>query len=123
MTTLHSTTPLLSGVVPATLWRGCPVTGQSFGARLKQLREQAGLTQPQLAERAGMNRFGIAKLEQGDREPSWATVRALARALGVRCAAFEDDEERPPTEGPPQDAGQDEGKAKDKGRKRKGKEG
>ena len=32
--------------------------------------EAAGLTQPGLAERAGMNRFGIAKLEQGVRQPS-----------------------------------------------------
>jgi hypothetical protein len=35
-----------------------------------------------------MNRFGIAKLEQGVREPSWATVQALARALGLDCLAF-----------------------------------
>jgi transcriptional regulator with XRE-family HTH domain len=59
-----------------------------FAERLKQLREAAGLTQPALAEKAGMNRFGIAKLEQGHREPTWATVQALAAALGVTCEAF-----------------------------------
>lgn len=62
---------------------------QTFGQRLKELREKAGLTQPELAARAGMNRFGIAKLEQGVREPTWATVQSLARALGVGCSAFE----------------------------------
>jgi transcriptional regulator with XRE-family HTH domain len=56
---------------------------ETFAAKLKRLRETAGLSQPQLAERAGMNRFGVAKLEQGVREPSWATVQALAKALGV----------------------------------------
>ncbi len=62
---------------------------QTFAERLRQLREAAGLTQPQLAERAGMNRFGIAKLEQGVREPTWSTVQALARALGTSSQAFE----------------------------------
>ena len=38
-----------------------------FGARLKELREQAGLTQPALAKLAGMNRFGIAKLYVSNR--------------------------------------------------------
>jgi transcriptional regulator with XRE-family HTH domain len=78
------------------------VAEQTFGQRLKQLREEAGLTQPQLAERAGMNRFGVAKLEQGQREPSWDTVQRLAKALGVGCSAFEgtvsaEDEPAPPS--------------------------
>jgi transcriptional regulator with XRE-family HTH domain len=64
------------------------VEAEWFGARLKELREGAGLTQPQLAERAGMNRFGIAKLEQGVSRPSWETVVALCKALSVQCDAF-----------------------------------
>jgi transcriptional regulator with XRE-family HTH domain len=63
-----------------------------FAGRLKHLREAAGLTQEQLAERAGMHRFGVAKLEQGLREPAWPTVLALAKALGVGCQAFVDAE-------------------------------
>jgi transcriptional regulator with XRE-family HTH domain len=59
-----------------------------FAPRLKELREAAGLTQPELAERAGMNRFGIAKLEQGVTKPSWDTVVALCKALGVSCDSF-----------------------------------
>jgi transcriptional regulator with XRE-family HTH domain len=61
-----------------------------FAGRLRQLREAAGLTQGELAERAGMHRFGVAKLEQGLREPSWATVQVLASALGLDCLAFAD---------------------------------
>ena len=60
-----------------------------FGARLKELREQAGMTQQELADAAGMHRFGVAKLEQGIREPSWATVQALCKALNVSCEAFQ----------------------------------
>src|SRR6266849_6081512 len=64
------------------------MSDSGFAGRLKELREAAGLTQPALAERAGMNRFGVAKLEQGVREPNWTTVLALARALGVEVGAF-----------------------------------
>jgi|SRR5579859_223096 len=59
-----------------------------FGERLKALREQAGMTQQQLASASGLNRFGVAKLEQGVGEPRWPTVLALANALGVSCEAF-----------------------------------
>src|SRR5262245_25293212 len=73
-------------------------TEDGFAARLKELREQAGLTQQALADAAGMHRFGVAKLEQGLREPSWGTVKALCQALGVSCEAFNQEAAaRPPT--------------------------
>src|SRR5262245_8942615 len=65
----------------------------TFGQKLKELREAAGMTQAELAEQAGMHVFGVAKLEQGLREPSWATVRALTHALDVSCEAFNEEEE------------------------------
>lgn len=65
---------------------GWPSTG--FGSRLRALRERAGLTQPGLAEKAGCNKFTVAKLERGTQEPAWPLVLALAKALGVECTAF-----------------------------------
>jgi transcriptional regulator with XRE-family HTH domain len=62
--------------------------GTGFAAALKRLREERGLSQAALAEKAGMNVFGVAKLEQGVREPGWGTVLKLAAALGVECTAF-----------------------------------
>jgi transcriptional regulator with XRE-family HTH domain len=59
-----------------------------FAGRLRELREEAGLTQEQLAAKAGMHKLGIAKLERGERGPSWSTVVALCEALGVPCQAF-----------------------------------
>jgi transcriptional regulator with XRE-family HTH domain len=67
-----------------------------FGQRLRELRERAGLTQGQLAERAGMHRQGIAKLELGEREPLWSTVQALAEALGVSFEQLAEKRESPP---------------------------
>src|SRR5262245_59462886 len=60
----------------------------TFGQVLKRLRQEAGLSQMDLAVKAGLNLFTVAKIEQGHREPSWATVQALARALGVSCEVF-----------------------------------
>ena len=59
-----------------------------FAARLRELREKAGLTQEGLAEASGLTRDGIAHLEQGRRSPAWETVLAVAKALGVECTAF-----------------------------------
>jgi DNA-binding XRE family transcriptional regulator len=54
-----------------------------FSLRLKSLREQAGLTQVALANKAGVSPQAIAALEQGTRGPTWETVRRLALALAV----------------------------------------
>jgi transcriptional regulator with XRE-family HTH domain len=62
---------------------------EAFGARLKELREAAGLTQVQLAEKAELHPQGIIKLERGERKPAWETVIALAKALDVTCDAFQ----------------------------------
>jgi transcriptional regulator with XRE-family HTH domain len=59
-----------------------------FAGRLKELREGAGLTRDELAERAGLSKFGISDLEQGRRLPGWETVLLLCQALGVECTAF-----------------------------------
>jgi len=69
----------------------------AFGHRLRELRERAGLTQTQLAERAGLHRQGIVKLERGEREPAWSTLLALAEALGVDLNSFAEPPETPVT--------------------------
>ena len=60
------------------------VTDLPFGARLRRLREAAGLTQEELAARAGLSRNAVGALERGLRKrPYPHTVRSLARALGL----------------------------------------
>jgi transcriptional regulator with XRE-family HTH domain len=65
----------------------------TFGNHLRRLREKAGLTQEGLARAANLSVSGISKLEHAGMDPSWSTVQALARALGVDCKAFEEVEE------------------------------
>jgi predicted ATPase/DNA-binding XRE family transcriptional regulator len=55
---------------------------QTFGTLLRRFRKEAGLTQEELAERAGMSVRGISDLERGvSRAPYRATVQFLADAL------------------------------------------
>lgn len=59
-----------------------------FTLLLRELRNAAGLTQAQLAEKAGLSSQAIAALEQGTRGPTWDTVRRLAHGLNVGVEAF-----------------------------------
>src|SRR5437879_6905917 len=55
-----------------------------FAALLHRYRVGAGLSQEELAERAGLSRRGISDLERGERRtPHKATVRRLAEALNM----------------------------------------
>jgi transcriptional regulator with XRE-family HTH domain len=60
----------------------------TFGQILKRLREGKELTQQALADQSGLGRVEIARLETDRRAPSWETVKALCRALGVGCDEF-----------------------------------
>jgi transcriptional regulator with XRE-family HTH domain len=52
-------------------------------SRLRFLRQRRALTQQQLAEKAGVNRVTVARLETGADSPKPTTVRKLADALRV----------------------------------------
>jgi transcriptional regulator with XRE-family HTH domain len=68
-----------------------------FAARLRALRQAAGLTQVELAERSGVQLTSVTKLEAGTNIPQWPTVILLARALGVSLDQFVGEEgETPP---------------------------
>jgi len=61
---------------------------QEFGPRLRELREQVGLTQAQLGEKVGVGWLAVSRWENGTREPGWGYIKSLADALGVSCEAF-----------------------------------
>lgn len=50
---------------------------------LRVYRDLRGLTQVELAEKAGVNRVTVAEIETGRKQGSVSTLRALARALTV----------------------------------------
>src|SRR5215831_17125191 len=56
----------------------------NFGELLRRFRLAAGLTQEELAERAGLSARGVQDLERGlRRSPYPATTRRLVEALGL----------------------------------------
>ncbi|MBI4492177.1 MAG: helix-turn-helix transcriptional regulator [Chloroflexi bacterium] len=52
-------------------------------ARLRQVRESQFLTQQELAARSGVSRVTIARLESGEVDARFSTIKKLAEALGV----------------------------------------
>ena len=56
---------------------------ETFAARLKRLRERAGLSQPKLAAAADVPVATLRTWEQGRREPLLSAAVKLATALGV----------------------------------------
>ncbi len=55
-----------------------------LGSRLKEIRSAAGLTQAELAERAGVSRKTINTVENSVFVPSTLLALTLARALAVK---------------------------------------
>jgi transcriptional regulator with XRE-family HTH domain len=58
----------------------------TFGTRLRSLRERAGLSFKQLADKVGTNEYHIATWERNMVQPEMAIVERLASALGVPSA-------------------------------------
>lgn len=55
----------------------------SIAAELETVRKASGLTQEQLAVKAGLNRMTVQRLESGALDPRLSTVLEMARAMGM----------------------------------------
>ena len=53
------------------------------GILLREARLRAGLSQAELAKRAGKARSAIGRWERGEVQPSFETLRELVRACGL----------------------------------------
>lgn len=54
--------------------------------RIRDLRKARGLTQEQLAEKAGLSRSHLSEIETGAAPPNTLRLEAIARALRVTTA-------------------------------------
>ena len=54
-----------------------------MGLRIASLRKQAKLTQEELADRAGLQRTHVGRIEAGKYAVTLETVEAIAQALGM----------------------------------------
>ena len=62
------------------------VEAEIFGKRLRQLRLDAGWTQEQLAEAAGITTTYTSDLERGTKVPSLTIILRISRALRISTA-------------------------------------
>jgi transcriptional regulator with XRE-family HTH domain len=58
-------------------------TDLALAAAIRELREERGLSQEELAFASGVTTAAISKTERGATDPSWETVRKIASALDV----------------------------------------
>jgi transcriptional regulator with XRE-family HTH domain len=77
--------------------RGIAMSREEFAARLREMREEKGITQEELAVKAGVSLDAVTRWERGVAEPGWTKLVALADALEVSLEAFR----QPPTGGVP----------------------
>jgi transcriptional regulator with XRE-family HTH domain len=59
-------------------------SASSIGPAIRHYRKQAGLTQAQLADMAGLNRSYVAELERGKETEQLRRILRLLKLLGVR---------------------------------------
>jgi transcriptional regulator with XRE-family HTH domain len=58
----------------------------ALGRVLRSLREERRHTQETLAHEAGLTVASLARIERGQANPTWTTVRSIATALDVSLA-------------------------------------
>lgn len=61
---------------------------QAIGARIRNERQAAGLTQEEVANRVGTDRPSVVLIEQGERNFTINMLLGLADAIGVDLAAL-----------------------------------
>lgn len=67
----------------APVWKGNERAGIRFGRRLNTMRTGRGVTQLQLAMKAGLDRSFISDIERGVKEPTIQTLDQLAQAFNT----------------------------------------
>ena len=70
------------------------VSSGRLGGRVKELRRGRDLTLEELAERSGVSRAMISKLERGEKNPTLVVAAKLAEGLGVTLSRLAGMEER-----------------------------
>lgn len=61
---------------------------KAFGARLRELRERAGLSQEEFAGRACIHRTYIGGIERGERNVGLKNILRIATALKIPASAL-----------------------------------
>ena len=80
---LEPTYPFFKGRIPESLEED---VARRIGRRVRELREAKDLTTYELAQRSGIHRPNISRIESGRHMPNLDTLMRLAQALGTSVA-------------------------------------
>lgn len=58
------------------------------GANLRRAREEPGISQEELADRAGLHRTYVSGVERGVRNPTVIVLEKIAKALKVKSSSL-----------------------------------
>ena len=75
-----------------------PPLSHGLLARLADARKAANLTQAELAERAGLSRMTVQRLESGSLDPRLSTLQELVRVLNMELHAVQAEPAEPAAE-------------------------
>lgn len=70
------------------------VSSERLGARVRELRGERRMTLDELAERSGVSRAMISKVERGEKNPTLVVAAKLAEGFGVTLSQLVGIEER-----------------------------
>lgn len=67
-----------------------------MGARVRHARRDRGLTLQALADRSGVSRAMLSKVERGEKSPTIRVAKLIAAALDISLSVLADDGQEPP---------------------------
>src|SRR5215216_5501483 len=70
------------------------VSSEELGGRVREFRRERGLTLEALAERSGVSRAMISKVERGEKNPTLIVAAKVAEGLGVSLSQLVGIDER-----------------------------
>jgi Predicted transcription factor, homolog of eukaryotic MBF1 len=57
-----------------------------LGAAVKQLREEQGLFQAEVAAKTGLHASYVSDIENGKRNPTWTVLSQFAKAFNIKLS-------------------------------------
>lgn len=67
---------------------GPMIVTRRVGANLRRAREELGISQEDLADRAGLHRTYVSGVERGVRNPTVTVLEKLAKALKIKSSTL-----------------------------------
>ena len=65
------------------------MTKDTIAKAIRTARERKGLSQTEVAKKASITRNTVARIERGEQEPTFATVKKIAKVLDIDISTLD----------------------------------